>query len=67
MMYGFIKFHYPSWERSPKILEGSGVGGGWREGIKGLDSKHRKSILSGVLCKISTLVKYVNFRQYEAK
>ena len=45
---------------------GSG-GGGWRGAIKGLDSKHRKSILSRVLCKSSTLVKFVNFWQHEAK
>ena len=63
----FHKISLPILRKVTKNSGGDGVGGGWRGGIKGLDSKHRKSILSGVLRKSCTLVKFVNFWQYEAK
>lgn len=67
MMFGFIKISLPILRKVTKNSGGGMGSGGWRAGIKGLDSKHRKSILSRVLFKSSTLVKFVNFWQYEAK
>ena len=51
----FHKISLPILRKVTKNSGGMGSGGGgWRGGIKGLDSKYRKSILSGVLHKSST-------------